>query len=71
MTCRTPPSSLKSGEIEFLVPKDVQCSETYGKTIFLFKKKFVQQIFLLRFWDLKKKLTEDSEKMKKKLEFFF
>ena len=29
-------SALKSGQIEFLVPKDAQCSETYAKTIFLY-----------------------------------
>ena len=29
----------KSGQIEFLVPKDVQCSQTYAKTIFQLKKK--------------------------------
>ena len=28
-----PPPSLKSGQIEFMIPEDMQCSEKYAKTI--------------------------------------
>ena len=37
-----PPLPLKSSQIGFLVQKDAQCSETYGKSIlrFLFVEKF-------------------------------
>ena len=34
------PLLLKSGQIEFLVPKDLQFSETYAKPIFRFSFNF-------------------------------
>ena len=36
MQTSPPPSFLRSGHIRFLAKKDVQCSETYKKTIFKF-----------------------------------
>ena len=45
------PSSLKSGQIGFLVPKKAQCFETCAKTIFMHF--FVNEIFSLSLWDIK------------------
>ena len=53
MQTQHPPPPLKSGQFEFLVPKDAQCSETYTKTIYQFFRKFsFDRIFILSFWDL-------------------
>ena len=38
-------SPSRSGQIEILVPKDVQCSETYAKIIF----RFFLNVFILTF----------------------
>ena len=50
-TCRRLPDSppLKSDAIEFLVPIDAQCSETYAKIIFRFLIFFVKQNFHFKF----------------------
>ena len=53
-TCRTsPPLSLKIGHIEFILPKDAKCSETYATIISRLKKYIVQQNFHFKFLGLK------------------
>ena len=45
-------------QIQFLVPKDAQCSETFAKRIFRF---FLNKIFIYNFWDLRDFFEPDSE----------
>ena len=47
-----PPVPLKSGQIEFLVSKDAQCSEMYARRIFGFFLIFSFKIFISSFWDI-------------------
>ena len=53
---------LISGQIEFLLPKDAQCSETVLKTILLFFGIFsFNKICILSFWELRDFSTKISD----------
>ena len=58
---QTPFSHSKSGQIEVLVPKDAQCSETHTETILRFFKIFsFNEILIIHFWDFRQKISKKT-----------
>ena len=59
---QTPPFYLKSGQIEFLVSKEAQCSEMCAKTILpFFRKISFNKIHILSFRDFRNFLTKNFD----------